>query len=116
MDFFNILTDSFDWCTAGNGGLKSVFGLIKLCLNIIRFVVPMGLIFMTVLDVSKNVINPEEKSSMKKIGNRVIAAIIVFLIPTIVNLVIGLVDIALPNRGNDGGSLKSCWDSAKGGF
>ena len=74
------------WCAPGSG-LVTVFKIIKICLNVIRLVVPIGLIVMTVLDISKNVLNPDEKDSMKKIGKRVIAAVIVFLVPTIVTII-----------------------------
>ena len=88
--------------------------IIKIVLNVIRLVVPIGLIVMTVLDISKNVINPDEKDSMKKIGTRLIAAVIVFLVPTIVNIIMGLVDVAL---GSGAGSnyeytLSDCWKNS----
>lgn len=101
------------WCAPGSG-LLTVFKIIKIALNVIRLVVPIGLIVMTVLDISKNVINPDEKDSMKKIGNRLIAAVIVFLVPTIVNIIMGLVDVAL---GSGAGSnyeytLSDCWKNS----
>jgi len=101
------------WCAPGSG-LITVFKIIKICLNVIRLVVPIGLVVMTILDISKNVINPDEKDSMKKIGTRLAAAVIVFLIPTIVNIVMGLVDVAL---GNNAGSkyeynLSDCWKNS----
>ena len=117
MEFLNILAESnisdFEWCAPGSG-LVTVFGIVKTCLNVIRLIVPIGLVVMTVLDVSKNVINPDEKDSMKKIGNRMIAAVVVFLIPTIVNIIMGLVDVAL---GSGAGSnyeynLSDCWKNS----
>ena len=105
MDFINMLiTTDFDWC-APDSGLIKVFKIVKICLNVIRFVVPIGLIFMSVLDISKNVINSEEKDSMKKIGTRVIAAILVFLIPTVVRIVLGIVDVALGEGSSNDTSL-----------
>ena len=118
MEFLNILAESnisdFEWCAPGSG-LVTLFKIIKIALNAIRLIVPIGLIVMTVLDISKNVINTDEKDSMKKIGNRLIAAVIVFLVPTIVNIIIGLVDVAL---GSGAGSnyeynLSDCWKNAK---
>lgn len=112
MDFINLLaTTDFDWC-APDSGLIKVFRIIIICLNIIRVVVPIGLIFMCILDISKNIINPEEKDSMKKIGSRVIAAVIVFLIPTIVRIVLGIVDIALGEGASSDNSLIDCWNAA----
>lgn len=64
---------------------------IKLFLNIIRFVVPIIVICMIILDLVRNVINPNDKEGMKKIINRVVAAIVVFLVPTFINLVVHLI-------------------------
>lgn len=103
-----------EWCAPGSGGLLTMFKMVKLALNVIRIVVPIGLVVMTVLDISKNVINPDEKDSMKKVGTRFIAAVIVFLIPTIVNIIMGLVDVAL---GSGAGSnyeytISDCWKNS----
>lgn len=105
-----ILSEFAGWCAPGSG-LLTVFKIIKTCLNIIRFVVPIGLIIMTVLDVSKNVINPDDKDSMKKIGTRIVAAIIVFLVPTFVNLVMRLVDVGLGNNAGTSNryNITDCW-------
>lgn len=112
MDLLNILASDFNWCPSGEG-LSTVFKIIKICLNVIRIAVPIILILMTVLDVSKNVINAEEKDSMKKIGTRLIAAVIVFLVPTIVNIIMGLVDVALgQGASNPGTSLSDCWKNS----
>lgn len=120
MEFLNVLTESgtidFEWCDDGSG-LIQVFGIIKVCLNAIRLIVPIGLVVMTVLDISKNVINPDEKDSMKKIGNRLIAAVIVFLVPTIVNIIMGLVDVALgAGTVDNNNSLVDCWTKAEVSF
>ena len=74
-------------------GFLQVMNLFKILLNILRFVVPIIVIVMLVMDLVKNVINPNEKEGMKKIVMRVSAAVIVFLVPTIINLVIHLINI-----------------------
>lgn len=114
MNLLNILARmDFDWCPSDDKGLVPVFRIIKMCLNVIRIAVPIILIVMTVLDISKNVINIDDKVSMKKIGTRIISAIIVFLVPTIVNIVLGLVDVALGSGTNNNTSLSDCWNKAK---
>lgn len=60
---------------------------LKLALNIIRFVVPILLIIKISLDVYKNMINGIDRQELvKKENNRIIATIIVFLIPTFVGI------------------------------
>lgn len=97
-----------------SGGLGTVFKMIKIGLNVIRFVVPIGLIIMTVIDVSKNVFNPDEKDTMKKIGTRLIAAIIVFLVPTIINLLFKVIEVGVGDDYKNGDNLNifECWESA----
>ena len=69
-------------------GFLQVMNLIKTLLNILRFVIPIIVILMLIMDLTKNVINPNEKEGMKKIVTRVSAAVIVFLVPTIINLIV----------------------------
>ena len=112
MNLLDFLVHGFSWCADGSG-MITVFKIIKTCLNVVRIAVPIILIVMTVLDISKNVINPDEKDSMGKIGNRIIAAVIVFLVPTIVNLVVKIADVALGNNSaSSENSLIDCWTKA----
>ena len=108
MNVINILEKiSFDWCASGNGGLRSVFHMLKILLNIIHIIVPIALIVMTSLDVAKKIINPDDKDGQKKIMIRAIAALIVFLTPTIVNFSLKIIDATSTDS-----HLSSCWDSA----
>ena len=54
----------FNW--EGSSGVQAVLGMINNILKIIRWVVPIGLIIMTSLDVAKKVINPEDKEKKIK--------------------------------------------------
>ena len=114
MDLFNILEFSWDWCK-GNSSILPVLHMIKVLLNIIRIVVPIGLIAFTTFDVVKKVINPDDKDGQKKIMTRAIAALIVFLIPTIINLTLKVIDIGTGKKVDSDStspSLSSCWAKA----
>ncbi len=110
MNIFNILSFSWDWC--GQAGVQSVFHMIKEILDIVRIVVPIGLIVMTTIDIINKVINPEEKEGQKKIMIRLIAAVIVFLIPIMIKITFKVIDWG---RGYDGSynnaesGLSRCW-------
>jgi len=78
-------------------GVRKVLDIMNLIIGAIRWVVPIGLIVMTSIDVFNKVINPDDKEGQKKIMTRIIAAIIVFLLPTIINLIMRLVDIGNGN-------------------
>jgi len=79
---------------------------IKILINLIKFIVPMGLIVMVSIEVAKGVIGGEKEVSkiLKASGNKILAAIIIFLVPTIVDFSIGLVDKFT--------SYESCWANA----
>lgn len=100
----------FNWCS--QPGVLNVFRFIKDALNLVRLAVPIGLIVWTIIELFKNVLNPDDKDSKKKIGTRLIAAIIVFLVPTIVNLIMNLVDIGIGSGKGYDYNISECWRKA----
>lgn len=74
-------------------GIVRVITFIKILLNFIRFLLPIGLIVMIILDFYKNMINgiDEKESVIKKSGNRILACVIVFCLPMIVNIIMALI-------------------------
>ena len=111
MELFNILASSFSgWCN--EEGVRNVFHLIKTVLEVLRIVVPIGLIVMTSLDITKKVLNPDDKDGQKKIMYRALAAVIVFFIPTLISIVFRLIDIGKGTNGtydSAQSSLSACW-------
>ena len=85
----------FNWFN--EDGVQKVISMIYSILDIIRIVVPIALIVMTSLDIAKKVINPSDKEGQQKILSRVIAAVIVFFIPTLVNLFFTITGIEISN-------------------
>lgn len=100
----------YDWCS--QPGVISIFKFVKDALNIVRIAVPIGLIIWTIIELFKNVLNPDDKDSKKKITNRLFAAIIVFLVPTIVNLVMNLVDVGIGSGKGYDYNVSECWRKA----
>lgn len=79
-------------------------------LNVLRFVIPIGLLVMTVIDLVKNVFDPNDKDGMNVITKRFIGAVIVFLIPTLINLVLWFIDLIFDNQYNTSNyTLSSCY-------
>lgn len=96
----NICTDQVQW----------VISLVKFVLNVIRFVVPIVLIVLGTIDLFKAITSQKDEEIKKKqsaLVKRIIAGVIVFLVPTIISLLMSWV-------GNDG--WQNCWDSSTGGF
>ena len=91
-------------------GVKNVFSLIKTALAAMRLIVPIGLIVMTSIDIFKKVINPNDKDGQNKIITRIIASIVVFFIPVMIDFVIKLVTIGGGETGS--GPCLSAWKGA----
>lgn len=109
MNISNLLI-SWDWCS--QSGVQGVFHLIKEVLDVLRIVVPIGLIVMTTLDIIKKVINPDDKDGQKTIMIRAIAALIVFLIPAMIRITFKVIDWGMGIDGsydNAQSGLSRCW-------
>lgn len=92
----------------GQDAILTIMYYAKLALRIIQIAVPIGLILFGTIDMAKAVIAGDEKKmkeAQKPFVKRIISAIIVFLIPYIVTVVVGL---ATSNT-----DYKGCWDAAE---
>lgn len=101
----------FDWCTPGSG-VANILHIVKVLVDIVHWVVPIGLILMVSIEIIKNLANPDKaRDNNKKIVTRLIAAVIVFLIPTLINLVIGIIDYGIGNNTSQYkvNNIGDCW-------
>ena len=97
-------------CDIGEGrdAILTMIYYFKLVLRILQIAVPIGLILFGTIDMAKAVIAGDEKKmkeAQKPFIKRIVSAIIVFLIPYIVSVVVGLV--------TSNGDYKGCWDAAE---
>lgn len=91
-------------CT--NDTMQNVMSLVKLIMNVICIVVPIIMIVLGSLDLFKAVTAGKEeeiKKKQKALITRLIAGVLVFLVPTIVRVLMSLI-------GSD--AWENCWDSA----
>lgn len=90
--------------------LNPIISIIKTVLNIVRWAIPIILIVIGTFDMMKAVIASKEdeiKAAQKLLIKRVIYAVIIFLIPTIVYFVFNIVS---STDGIDGtGNFWDCW-------
>ena len=97
-----------DQCTL-DASIQSILNIIKTIVNWLQILIPVGLILFGTIDMGKAVIAGDEKKikeAQKPFIKRLISAVIVFLIPFIVNLAINLfVD--------DATEWKACWTKAQ---
>ena len=92
------------------GDLLFIFQVARLVIRIIQIAVPFALIIWGSLDFFKAVIAGDEKEMKQKrkpFVQRLIAAIIILLLPSLVNLIIK--SFASDTKFGD------CWDAAKSG-
>lgn len=96
-----------DYC----GELGPIINLLKSVLAIIQWGIPILLIIMGSIDLGKAVLasdDKEIKGATGKLMKRAIAAVAVFFIPMIVNLIIGMVGDAKVNEGG----FVTCWNDS----
>ncbi len=94
--------------TCNDSALLSVIAMVKNILNILTLAIPIVLILMLSIDISKLVIDPNDSNRakiLKSIVNKAIATVVVFFLPTIVNMFMGAV-------GTDNFQKASCWKEA----
>ena len=96
-------------CDIGDGrdAVLTMIYYVKLVLRILQIAVPIGLILFGTIDMAKAVIAGDEKKmkeAQKPFIKRIISAVIVFLIPYIVSVAVGLV--------TSNSDYKGCWDAA----
>ena len=66
--------------------LANILSLTQLAFNIICIAVPIILIISLVITLIKVITDPDQKHFIRKIISQIAAAIIVFLLPTLVNI------------------------------
>lgn len=91
------------YCT--DYALAGILYIIQNIVTIIQIVVPIILLISVSIMLTQMIINPDEKKNKKKMFNSFVAAIIVFFIPMLVNMVIGMID--------SNNNFLKCWKDAK---
>lgn len=94
----------------GDETVKQVMGIVKLIMNIICIIVPIVLIIMGSFDLFKAVTAGKDEDIKKKqqtLIKRIIAGVIVFLVPTIVTVLMNLIGVK---------DWKECWNNADKNF
>lgn len=111
-----LATEAFD-CVQDCGGadILRILKFVFILLDLVLFIVPMGLIVVIILDFAKNVIASKEDDMKKNVNmviKRIIYCMVIFLVPTIVNFAVKFV-----SGTGDNIAAKASWcvDYAKNG-
>lgn len=111
MDLMLIGATANDIC---KGEMVTIMSVVKSVLTIIQIAVPILLIIIGSIDLMKAVMAGKEDEIKKAQGTfikRAIAAVIVFFIPLIVSIVIGLLPVpGAAENATTKPSYKECWD------
>lgn len=89
----------------------AVFNLVHYVILIIQIVVPILLIIWGMLDFAKGLTKGKDediKAGQKTFISRLIVAVVVFLVVTIVNLMVGIVASVNPDNTPDKGTMANC--------
>lgn len=94
-----------------------IIDAVKFILNVIRFGIPLILIVMISIDLFKAMTSGDEKAqkdAQSKSIKRVIYAVVVFLVPTLVDLIIGLIpEIFSDVDDSQTVDFFECWDDTE---
>ena len=88
----------------GNPGLANLFYIAQSFITVIQIIAPILAIISLGINLTKSVINPEDKKNFSMYKNWLIALVMVFVIPTLVNATMGML-------GEDY-SISACWNNA----
>ena len=86
--------------------LVNILSLTQTAFDIICVAVPIILIVSLILTVFKVITDPDQKHFIRKIISQIAAAIIIFLLPSIVNLIMAWIP-------DDSFNISSCWEAAR---
>ncbi len=103
-----VLADTDVDCQTGST-LVNVIAIVRLVMNIICVAVPIIMILMGTLDLFKAVTAGKDediKKKQKALITRIIAGVLVFLVPTIVSVLMNLIGVS---------KWRLCWNNAKNG-
>lgn len=108
LDYQNEINKNISFCT---GNTLRAFQALGYMIFIAKVIIPLLLIIMGSIDLAKAVLNSNEKPNkevLAKFAKRLAAALIVFLIPSVLDFAIGLVDGAKDAMENENTKVSSC--------
>ena len=91
--------------TCGNPALANLFNIAQRIITIIQILAPILAIIALGINLTKSVLNPDDKKNFSMYKNWIIALVMVFAIPILVNATMGIL-------GEDY-DISACWNNAK---
>ena len=98
--------------TCSDYALKEVLGVIRRVISVTAIVVPILLIVGGTITLIKGILNPDDKKTFKTFTNAIASAVIVFLLPFLVNITMGIISSFGDVGSNVAFDISSCWTAA----
>lgn len=95
-------------------GLEPLVRILKGVLKYVAIIIPIALMLFGIIDLGKAVIASDEKEvkgAQSRLIKRVIYAVVIFLVPALITLVMNLVALGADQSETDTSSWASCWNS-----
>lgn len=95
--------------------IMPVLSLVKKFINLVKILVPIALIIWGIIDMARAMMASSEdnmKKAQSSLINKIFAAVCVFLVPTVLNIVLDIVAIGTNNE-VDTGNWATCWTNAE---
>ena len=103
LEYEKISENIIDAC--GNIGIANILSIVKSFLDIIQIIGPILCIVALAINFTKLMTNPDEKKFKAGLKNSLIALVILFMVPFIINLTMSLADGSF--------DLATCWNNAE---
>ncbi len=103
LDYERVSQDIIEAC--GSIGIAGLINIVKTVLSLIQIAGPILCMIALAINFIKLMSNPEEKKYKPIIKNCILALVILFMVPFIVNLVMRLADESF--------DLAKCWNNAE---
>lgn len=99
--------------TCGDYGLANILFVIQRVMTLFQIIVPIISIVSLITIFLKLLMKPDDSKLKARIKNWILALIIFFILPIIIDVVITNTDIVINNKSTSDYSISSCWRYAK---
>lgn len=102
---FQILSCSDIGTCCSDFALANALNIIRKIFDLIQLIAPIILILMVMIQLAQLTFKPDQKDGLKKLYNKIFAAIFIFFMPVIVNALL----LVMP----ESFTISTCWNEAK---
>lgn len=96
------------------GGLDPLVRIIKGLIKYVAIIIPIGLMVFGIIDLGKAVIASDEKevkAAQSRLIKRIIYAVVIFLVPSLITLLMNLVALGADESETSTTSWARCWNN-----